>query len=61
MGRDRHKRFAAVYGDGSDAVRINEDHEHYIANFHPPAGNHTYTVKVFFNGFLQASTNFITQ
>jgi len=52
------QRFAAVYGDGSDAVRINETDEHYIANFHPPAGNHSYTVKVFFNGFQQASTNF---
>ena len=55
------QRFAAVHGDGSDAVRINEDDEHYIANFHPPSGSHAYTVKVFFNGFQQASTNFTTR
>ena len=48
-------RFSAVEGDGSDAVRIED--EKYITNFHPPSGNHTYTVKVFFNGYLQASTN----
>ena len=55
------QRFAAVYGDGSDAVRIQEADEHYIANFHPPSGNHTYTVKVFFNDFQQASTTFTTR
>lgn len=55
------QRFAAVYGDGSDAVRIQEADEHYLANFHPASGNHTYTVKVFFNGFPQASTNFTTR
>ena len=48
-------RFTAVYGDGSGAVRIED--EHYITNFMPPSGNHTYAVKVFFNGSLQASTN----
>jgi len=48
-------RFTAVYGDGSDAVRIEDDK--YITNFHPPNGSHAYAVKVFFNGYLQASTN----
>jgi Bacterial Ig domain len=55
------QRFAAVYGDGSDAVRINEIDEHYIANFQPPSGSHTYTVKVFFNGFEQARTTVNTR
>lgn len=55
------QRLSADYGDGSDAVRINEVDEHYIANFHPPSGNHTYTVKVFFNGFEQTSTTFTTR
>jgi hypothetical protein len=54
-------QFSAVYGDGSDFVRINEDQGHYIANFKPAAGNHTYTVKVLFNGYLQASRNVVTQ
>jgi len=54
-------RSTAVHGDGSDAVRINQDEEQYIASFHPPSGNHTYTVKVFFNDYLQASTNFTTR
>ena len=55
------QRFAAVYGDGSDAVRIQEADEHYIANFHPPSGNHTYKVKVFFNTFEQASRTFTSR
>jgi len=55
------KQFAAVYGDSSDAVRINEDEAHYITNFKPASGSHTYTVKVFFNGFQQASTTFTTR
>ena len=37
-------RFSAVEGDGSDAVRIED--EKYITNFHPPSGNHTYAVKM---------------
>lgn len=53
-------RFSAVFGDGSDAVRI-EEGTHYIANFHPPSGNHTYVLKVFFNDLLQASTGFSTR
>jgi hypothetical protein len=53
-------RFTAVYGDGSDAVRI-ETGTQYITNFHPPSGNHTYTVKVFFNNYLQATTTFAVQ
>ena len=53
-------RASAVYGTGSDAVRI-EDDAHYVTNFQPPSGTHTYTVKVFFNGFLQASTNVSVQ
>ena len=55
------QRFAAVHGDGSDAVRLQEADEHYIANFHPSSGSHIYTVKVFFNGFQQATTNFTTR
>ena len=54
-------RASAVYGTGSDSVRINEDEEHYITNFQPPSGNHTYTVKVFFNNYLQASMNVTAQ
>ena len=53
-------RFSAVSGDGSDAVRI-EDDTHYIANFHPPSGTHSYVLKVFFNDLLQASTGFATR
>jgi len=52
-------RKTAVLGDGSDAVRIETDQ--YVTNFNPPAGLHTYTVKVFFNNFLQASTSVATQ
>lgn len=54
------QRFSAVLGDGSDAVRI-EENTHYIVNFHPPSGNHTFVVKVFFNNLLQASTGFSTR
>jgi hypothetical protein len=53
-------RFSAVFGDGNDAVRI-EEGTLYITNFHPPSGNHTYVLKVFFNNLLQASTNFSTR
>jgi len=53
-------RASAVYGTGSDSVRIETD-THYITNFQPPAGIHSYTVKVFFNGYLQASTNVSVQ
>jgi hypothetical protein len=53
-------KFEAVNGTGSDAVRIDLDKEQYIANFHPPAGKLTYTVAVFFNNYLQASTTFTT-
>ena len=52
-------RFTAVYGDGSDSVRI--ENSQYITNFNPPAGNHTYTVKVFFNNYLQATTTVVAQ
>jgi len=54
-------RASAVYGTGSDSVRISEDDEQYIANFLPPTGNHSYTVKVFFNNYLQASLNVVAQ
>lgn len=53
-------RYSADYGDGSDSVRI-EDGIQYVANFHPAAGNHTYTAKVYFNGYLQASLAFSTR
>ncbi len=52
-------RFSAVYGTGADAVRIDADNTHYVTNFsRPDSSSHTYTAKVFFNGFLQASLNF---
>ena len=52
-------RFTAVYGTGSDAVRIEDDNTHYITNFiRPDSSSHTYMAKVFFNGYLQASLNF---
>jgi len=54
-------KFVATFGDGSDAVRIDEVQGQYITNFKPAAGVHTYTVKVFFGGFEQASKNFTTK
>jgi hypothetical protein len=54
-------RFAAVYGDGTDAVRIQQVDEQYIANFKPAKGSHTYTVNIFFNNYLQASTTVTTK
>ena len=55
------RRFAAAFGDGSDAVRIDDVQGQYIANFTPAPGVHTYTVKVLFGGFEQASKNFTTK
>jgi hypothetical protein len=53
------RRFTAVYGTGDEAVRIDVDSAQYITNFHrPDSSSHTYTAKVFFNGFLQASLDF---
>jgi len=54
-------QFAANVGDGNDAVRIDEIQGQYITNFKPASGVHTYTVKVFFGGFEQASKNFTTK
>jgi len=54
-------RFGAVYGDGTDAVRIQQVDEQYIANFKPAKGSHTYTVNVYFNNYLQASTTVTTK
>ena len=51
----------AILGDGSDAVRIDDVQGQYITNFKPASGAHTYTVKVFFDGFEQASKNFTTK
>jgi hypothetical protein len=53
--------FAATFGDGSDAVRIDEVLGQYITNFKPASGPHTYTVKVLFGGFEQASKTFTTK
>ena len=53
--------FVAAFGDGSDAVRIDAVQGQYIANFKPASGVHTYTVKVLFGGFEQASKNFTTK
>ena len=51
--------FTAVYGTGDDKVRIDDDNTHYITNFHrPDKSSHTYTAKVFFKGYLQASLDF---
>lgn len=55
------RQFVANFGDGSDAVRIDEVQGQYIANFNPPSGVHAYTVKVLFGGFEQASKNFSTK
>jgi hypothetical protein len=54
-------KFVATPGDGSDAVRIDNVMGQYIANFQPASGVHTYTVKVFFGAFEQASKNFTTK
>lgn len=54
-------QFTAVQGDGSDSVRIQQDDEQYIANFKPTKGVHTFTIKVFFNDSLQASTTVSTR
>ena len=53
--------FVATFGDGSEAVRIDEVQGQYITNFKPAAGVHTYTVKLFFDGFEQASKTFTTK
>jgi hypothetical protein len=50
--------FTAVFGEGSDSVRIDPVAEQYITNFQTSAGAHTYTAKVLFNGFEQQSINF---
>src|SRR5262249_38458437 len=55
------QRFVATFGNGSDAVRIDEVASQYIANFKPASGVHTYTVKVFFGGFEQALKSFTTK
>lgn len=54
-------KFVASYGDGSEAVRIDEVQGQYITNFKPAAGVHTYIVKVFFGGFEQAAKSFTTR
>jgi hypothetical protein len=53
--------FTAVYGEGSDSVRIDVEAGQYIANFQTAAGAHVYTAKVFFNNVQQASINFATR
>jgi hypothetical protein len=58
---DNIRQFVASSGDGSDAVRIDEVQGQYIANFKPASGVHTYTVKVLFGGFEQASKSFTTK
>ena len=55
------KKFGATFGEGSDAVRIDEVQGQYLANFQPASGAHTYTVKVLFGGFEQATKTFTTQ
>lgn len=52
------EKFSAVFGEGDDYVRIDDLDGHYITNFRTEAGTHTYTVKVYFNDVLHASTNF---
>ena len=54
-------KFVATFGDGSDAVRIDEVQGQYITNFKPASGVHTYVVKVSFGGFEQASKSFTTK
>ena len=55
------RRFVWNFGEGSDTVRIDEVQGQYITNFQPGSGVHTYTVKVLFGGFEQASKNFTTK
>ena len=55
------QQFVATFGEGSDAVRIDEVQGQYITNFKPASGVHTYTVKVLFDGFEQATKNFNTK
>ena len=55
------RKSVATYGDGSGAVRIDEVQGQYIANFSPASGVHTYTVKVLFGGFEQATKTFTTK
>jgi hypothetical protein len=54
-------KFVATFGDGNDAVRIDDVQGQYITNFKPDSGVHTYTVKVSFGGFEQASKTFTTK
>lgn len=58
---DGASKFVANFGDGNEAVRIDEVQGQYITNFTPASGVHTYTVKVFFGGFEQASKSFTTK
>ena len=55
------RQFVATFGEGSDGVRIDDVQGQYIANFKPAPGVHTYTVKVLFGGFEQASKDFTTK
>ena len=55
------RQFVATFGDGSDAVRIDEVQGQYITNFKAASGAHNYTVKVLFGGFEQASKDFTTK
>lgn len=53
-----------VSGDPKSRTRTREDYEvqgQYSANFKPASGVHTYTVKVLFGGFEQASKTFTTK
>ena len=54
-------KFVATFGDGSDAVRIDDVKGEYITNFKPESGDRTFTVKVFFGEFEQASKTFTTK
>lgn len=55
------RKFVATFGEGSSAVRIDEVQGQYLTNFTPASGVHTYTVKVLFGGFEQASKSFTTK
>ena len=55
------RKFVATYGEGSDAVRIDDVQGQYIANFRHASGVHTYTVRVLFAGFEQATKAFTTR
>ena len=50
----------AVFGTGPGKVRIDDLSTHYLTVFNTQSG-HTYTVKVFFNNYLQASQTFTVQ